>query len=270
LTGIECDGGPLRFGVVQRVRLLEIKGLAVCLGFQPDRRPQRAMLLAVDRRAGELFLEAFDPLESGVRLVVQSVTRPPLHENQSTDLQRMTLFNRALPGISSSRTLRQHLPVWMAGALMSMEDGGRVERAERNCGAFPAVDLRNAVRVCRTAQITITSAANLVGTSGPGLARSETPPGHRDEIWIFAPPSGLPILRSRIVWVARSCERARLYRCPRARGESVEGVSSARPVHRHGPSQDVGRSGQRRRHVAPAHAGPVDSPSDSALAMGPS
>ena len=49
--------------VVCRRRLLDIKGLAVRLRFDPDRRPQSMVLLAVNRHGRELRFEIHDPLE---------------------------------------------------------------------------------------------------------------------------------------------------------------------------------------------------------------
>jgi hypothetical protein len=64
---------------VHRARLLDIERLAIGMCFDPDCRPQRAMLLAVDRCEGELFFEVFDSLESGVCLRLAAVTGDSLH-----------------------------------------------------------------------------------------------------------------------------------------------------------------------------------------------
>jgi hypothetical protein len=63
-----CSRG-VAAAIVHRAGLRDIERLAVGLCFDPDRRSQRAMQRAVNRRPGQLFLETFDPLESGVRLV---------------------------------------------------------------------------------------------------------------------------------------------------------------------------------------------------------
>jgi hypothetical protein len=81
---------------VPRTRLLEIERFAVCLGFHSDGREQRAMLAAVDRRQGQLNLEALDPLEAGVLRNVSCGNRGPFHILSLRGAHRIALFNRAL------------------------------------------------------------------------------------------------------------------------------------------------------------------------------
>jgi hypothetical protein len=57
-------------GIVLGAGLRDIQRFAVGLCLDPDRRSQRPMVRGVDRRKSQLFLETFDPLESGVRLVL--------------------------------------------------------------------------------------------------------------------------------------------------------------------------------------------------------
>jgi len=76
--------------------LLEIEGFPVDFRFDPERRPQRPVLAAVDPDGPQLLLEAHDPLESGVRGGQASDRAVPLHSVSLPALGNLALFNSAL------------------------------------------------------------------------------------------------------------------------------------------------------------------------------
>jgi hypothetical protein len=75
--------------VVCRHGLLDIKGLAVRVRFDPERRPQPMALTAVNRRGRELRLEIHNPLKGGGGLSDPS--------NRAIALHRVSVAVRARP-----------------------------------------------------------------------------------------------------------------------------------------------------------------------------
>jgi hypothetical protein len=81
---------------VSRRGLLGIKGFAVRVRFDPDRRTQRTVLTAVNWRQCELLLEVPEPLKSSRRLSHASGRGVALHSVSLLARGAPMLFNRAL------------------------------------------------------------------------------------------------------------------------------------------------------------------------------
>ena len=131
--------------VVDGARLLEVERPAVGIGFCPNRRPQRAPLLAVVRREGQLNFEVLDPLESGVCLALTNAAGRLLHAASLLTLPARRLFNRTL-----------RVRCCEAGALGSRKPPSAMDAGRRGARSG----------VCRRVQITTTPTANLIESSG--------------------------------------------------------------------------------------------------------